>query len=138
MMASLGCGGTMLKKKVLEFALKNWKAILIVILLLVVVLKTRYDYHLMEDAYQTQIESSQAQIEGLKEIHKKEIEEKKMLMESFLISIAALEEDYERTLAELEKERAKKAQEYARKFSEDKEALITDIETTLGLDYVSP
>ena len=64
--------------------------------------------------------------------------QKKLLMESFLISIAALEEDYERTLAELEKERAKKAQEYARKFSEDKEALITDIETTLGLDYVSP
>ena len=128
----------MLKKKILEFALKNWKAILIVVLLLVVVLKTRYDYHLMEDAYQTQIESSQAQIEGLKEIHKKEIEEKQLLMESFLISIAALEEDYERTLADLEQERAKKAREYARKFSEDKEALITDIKTTLGLDYVSP
>jgi len=128
----------MIKQKVLEFALNNWKAILIILLLLVVVLKTRYDYHLMEDAYQTQIESSQAQIEGLKEIHKKEIEEKKLLMESFLISIAALEEDYERTLADLEKERAKKAREYARKFSEDKEALITDIETTLGLDYVSP
>ena len=80
-MASLDCGGTMLKKKIAEFVFKNWKAILIVLLLLVVVLKTRYDYHLMQSAYQTQIESSQAQIEGLKEIHKKEIEEKQLLME---------------------------------------------------------
>jgi uncharacterized protein YsxB (DUF464 family) len=138
LMPSLDCGGRMLKKKILEFALKNWKAILIVLLLLVMVLKTRYDYNLMQSAYQTQIESSQAQIEGLKEIHKKEIEEKQLLMESFLISIAALEEDYERTMADLEEERARKTREYARKFSEDKEGLITDIETTLGLEYVSP
>jgi len=128
----------MLKKKILEFALTNWKAILIVLLLLVVVLKTRYDYHLMENAYQTQVQSSQAQIEGLKEIHKQEIEEKQLLMESFLESMAAIEEDYERTLAELEVEHNKKTREYARKFTEDKEGLIKDIETTLGLEYVSP
>ena len=138
MMASLGCGGTMLKKKILEFALKNWKAILIVLLLLVVVLKTRYDYHMMENAYQTQIESSKAQIEGLKEIHKQAIQEKQLLMESFLESMANIEEDYERTLAELEAERNKKTREYARKFTEDKKGLIKDIETTLGIEYVAP
>ena len=138
MMASLGCGGIMLKKKAIEFALKNWKAILIVLLLLVVVLKTRYDYHLMQSAYTTMIESNEAQIEGLKEIHKQEIEEKQLLMESFLESMANIEEDYEHTLSELEEERAKKTQEYARKFSEDKEGLIKDIETTLGFEYVVP
>ena len=128
----------MIKKRILEFALKNWKAILIVLLLLVVVLKTRYDYHLMENAYQTQIESSEAQIEGLKEIHKEELQEKTLLMESFLESLANIEEDYERTLAELEKERAKKTREYARKFSEDKKGLVKDIETTFGFEYVAP
>ena len=128
----------MLKKKILEFALTNWKAILIVLLLLVVVLKTRYDYHMMENAYQTRIESTEAQVEGLKEIHKKEIEEKQLLMESFLESLATIEEDYERTLAELEVERNKKTREYARKFTEDKEGLIKDIETTLGFEYVAP
>ena len=137
-MASLDCGGIMIKKKILEFALKNWKAILIVLLLLVVVLKTRYDYHMMENAYQTQIESSKAQIEGLKEIHKQEIQEKQLLMESFLESMANIEEDYERTLAELEAERNKKTREYARKFTEDKKGLIKDIETTLGIEYMAP
>jgi uncharacterized protein YsxB (DUF464 family) len=128
----------MLKKKILEFALKNWKLIAIALLAAVIVLKTRYDYHLMESAYTTMVESNEAQIEGLKEIHKKEIEEKQLLMESFLESIANIEEDYERTLAELEVERNKKTREYARKFTEDKQGLIKDIETTLGFEYVAP
>ena len=136
MMASLDCGGTMLKKKILEFALKNWKIIAIALLAAVIVLKTRYDYHLMESAYTTMIESNEAQIEGLKEIHKREIEEKQLLMESFLESMANIEEDYERTLLELEAEHQKKSREYVRKFSEDKNALIKDIETTLGIEYV--
>jgi uncharacterized protein YdiU (UPF0061 family) len=137
-MASLDCGGTMLKQKVLEFALKHWKIIAIALLAAIIVLKTRYDYHLMESAYTTMVESNEAQIQGLKEIHKKEIEEKQLLMESFLESMANIEEDYERTLAELEKERSKKTKEYTRKFSEDKEGLIKDIELTLGIDYVAP
>lgn len=138
MTASLDCGGTMIKKKILELALKNWKVIAIVLLAAVVVLKTRYDYHLMESAYTTMVESNEAQIEGLKEIHKKEIEEKRLLMESFLESMANIEEDYERTSAELEVERNKKTREYARKFTEDKQGLIKDIETTLGFEYVAP
>ena len=138
MMVSLDCGGIMLKKKILEFALKNWKAILIVLLLLVVVLKTRYDYHLMESAYQTRIESTEAQIEGLIGIHEQEMHEKQLLMESYLEELASLEKEYEVTLQELDEERERKTREYSRKFSEDKEGLIKDIETTLGLEYVSP
>tara|TARA_Y100000310_G_scaffold331352_1_gene404746 strand:+ start:1469 stop:1855 length:387 start_codon:yes stop_codon:yes gene_type:complete len=128
----------MIKKHILEFALKHWKAILIVLLAAVVILKTRYDYHLMESAYATQLESTAAQIEGLKEIHQQELEEKQLLMESYLESIAVIEEDYETTLRQLEKERQKKTGEYARKFSEDKEGLIKDIEITLGFEYVAP
>ena len=138
MMASLGCGGIMLKKKAIEFALKNWKAILIVLLLLTVVLKTRYDYHLMEDAYQTRIDSTEAQIEGLKDIHEQEMRDKQLLMESYLEEIASLEREYEITLKELDEEQGRKTREYGRKFSEHKEGLINDIETTLGLKYVSP
>tara|TARA_R110001583_G_scaffold65050_1_gene188068 strand:- start:65 stop:451 length:387 start_codon:yes stop_codon:yes gene_type:complete len=128
----------MLKKKILEFALKNWKAILIVLLLLVIILKTRYDYHLMENAYQTRIESTEAQIEGLIDIHEQEMHEKQLLMESYLEELASLEREYEVTLQELDEERERKTRGYVRKFSEDKEGLINDIETTLGLKYVSP
>ena len=137
-MASLDCEDIMIKKKVLEFALKNWKAILIVALLLVMVLKTRYDYHLMESAYTTMIESNKEQLQGLRNIHEQEMHEKQLLMESYLEELASLEREYEVTLQELDEERERKTKEYARKFSEDKEGLIDDIETTLGLKYVSP
>ena len=126
----------MIKQKILEFALQNWKAILIVLLLAVIALKNSRDYKLMQTAYEPQIESHEAQIEGLKEIHKREIEEKQLLMESFLESIAAIEEEYEEAREELEKERSKKKTEYKRKFRHDKQALIKDIDTKFGIEYV--
>jgi capsular polysaccharide biosynthesis protein len=128
----------MLKKKALEFVLKNWKTILIVALLLVVVLKTRYDYHLMESAYTTMIESNKEQLQGLRSIHEQETREKQLLMESYLEEIASLEREYETTLKELDEKQERKTKEYSRKFSDDKEGLISDIEATLGLKYVSP
>jgi len=126
----------MIKEKILEFILKNWKAILIVLLLAVIALKNSRDYKLMQIAYETQVESHEAQIEGLKEIHKREIEEKTLLMESFLESIAAIEEEYEKAQEELEILREKKNNEYKRKFRHDKQALIKDIETKFGIEYV--
>ena len=126
----------MIKEKILEFALKNWKAILIVLLLAVIALKNSRDYKLMQTAYETQMESHEAQIEGLKEIHKREIQEKQLLMESFLESIAAIEEEYEKAQEELDILREKKNNEYKRKFRHDKEALIKDIETKFGIEYV--
>ena len=105
----------MVKAKMLNFALKNWKAILIVLLSAVVALKSRYDYHLMQKAYETQSESIQAQIEGLKEIHKKELREKQKLMESHLESIAAIEEDYEDALDMIDELREDKKGKYKNK-----------------------
>ena len=125
----------MIKQKILEFVLKNWKAILIVFLLGVIALKNSRDYKLMQIAYETQIESHEAQIDGLKEIHKREIEEKQALMESFLESISKIEEEYEKAQEELEDLRKKKNDEYERKFRYDKEALIKDIETKFGIEY---
>ena len=135
-MASVDCEVTMIKKQLLEFALKNWKAILIVLLSLVVAMKSRYDYSLMQKAYETQNESHQAQIDGLKEIHKKEIREKQLLMESHLESIAAIEEDYEDALDMIDQLRADKKGEYKNKFNQDREQLIKDIEQKFGIEYV--
>jgi len=126
----------MLKKQIAEFAVKNWKVIAIVLLAAVIVLKTRYDYHLMQSAYTTMIESSEAQIQGLKEIHKREIEEKQLLMESYLKSLAAVEEEYENSLEMIDRLREDKKGEYRNKFNQDREQLIKDIEETFGIEYV--
>ena len=135
-MVSPDCGGTMLKKKILQFSLKNWKVIAIVALAAIVALKTRYDYHLMESAYTAMIESNEAQIKGLKEIHKQELEEKRILMENYMESIAAIEEDYEAALEMIDQIREDKKGKYVNKFNQDREQLIKDIEETFGIQYV--
>ena len=126
----------MTKKVILEFVLKNWKGILLIILLIVVAMKTRRDYNLMQKAYETQAQSHQAQIEGLKEIHKQEIREKQKLMESHLETIAKIEEDYEEALKMIEQMREDKRSQYRNKFNNDKEQLIKDIEEKFGIQYV--
>lgn len=126
----------MTKKAILEFVLKNWKAILIVVLSLVVAAKSRYDYNLMQKAYQTQTDSVKAQIEGLKEIHKQELRAKQRLMENHLESIAVIEEDYEDALQMIDELRRDKKGEYKNKFNRDREQLIKDIEEKFGIEYV--
>ena len=126
----------MVKKQVLDFVIKNWKMILIASLLFAFALKNKRDYGLMQKAYQTQLESHQAQIEGLKEIHKQEIREKQKLMESHLESIAAIEEDYENALEMINELREDKVGKYRNKFNSDREQLIKDIEQKFGIEYV--
>ncbi len=135
-MALLDCEAIMIKKQIIQFALKNWKAILIVVLSAVIAMKSRYDYGLMQKAYETQADSHQAQIEGLKEIHKQEIREKQKLMESHLESIAAIEQDYENALEMIEQLREDKAGKYRNRFNNDREQLIRDIEARFGIEYV--
>lgn len=125
----------MIKKQILEFALKNWKAILIVLLFAVVAMKNRRDYALMQKAYETQADSHKAQIDGLKEIHKQEIREKQKLMEEHMESIAAIEEEYEDALEMIEQLRNDKKGEYRNKFNQDREQLIIDIEKRFGIQY---
>jgi len=126
----------MVKAKILSFVLKNWKMIAIVLLSAVITLKSKYDYHLMQKAYDSQTESAKAQIEGLKEIHKQEIRKKQILMEEHMESIAAIEEDYEDALEMISQLREDKKGQYNNKFNQDREQLIKDIETKFGIEYV--
>jgi hypothetical protein len=125
----------MIKKQILEFALKNWKAILIVLLFAVIAMKNQRDYALMQKAYETQVDSHKAQIEGLKEIHKQEIRAKQKLMEEHMESIAAIEEDYENALDMIEQLREDKKGQYRNKFNQDREQLVKDIEKRFGIQY---
>ena len=126
----------MIKAKVFDFVLKNWKVLLILALAAVVALKSKHDYHLMQQAYETQSDSHQAQIEGLKEIHKQEIREKQKLMENHMESIAAIEEEYEDALQMIEELREDKKGKYRNKFNSDREQLIKDLEENFGIQYV--
>ena len=62
---------------VLTFVKRNWKEITIIVLLLAVIGKMRYDYKQLENTYEASQQSLQNQIDGLQEIHAEELQKKK-------------------------------------------------------------
>ena len=121
---------------ILQFAKKNWKEILIVICLLLVIGKMRYDYNQLESAYVTTQESLQNQIAGLQEIHKKELAKREQALQEYEQQLNDIEERYEMNQEELVTLKAQKKKKYVKKFSEEPEMIVTEIEALFGFEYV--
>jgi predicted protein tyrosine phosphatase len=121
---------------ILQFAKKYWKEILIVICLLLVIGKMRYDYNQLESAYTTTQESLQNQIAGLQEIHKKELEKREQALREYEQQLNDIEERYEMNQEELVILKAQKKKKYVKKFSEEPEMIVTEIESLFGFEYV--
>jgi len=121
---------------ILQFAKKNWKEILIVICLLLVIGKMRYDYNQLESAYVTTQESLQNQIAGLQEIHKKELAKREQALQEYEQQLNDIEERYEMNQEELVTLKAQKKKKYIKKFSEEPEVIVTEIEALFGFEYV--
>ena len=121
---------------ILQFARKNWKEILIVICLLLVIGKMRYDYNQLESAYITTQESLQNQIAGLQEIHKEELEKREEALREYEEQLVDIEERYEMNKEELGELKRKKQKEFIKDFVDDPRGLIEEIESIFGFDYV--
>jgi len=128
--------------KVIGLAKKNWKEIAIIILLLTVIGKMRYDYKQLEIAYETSQESLQNQIEGLQAIHAEELQKKEDALHVYRESMATLEREYlkekenikvitEEKIVEIEIEIDNRKQ-----FTENKQELADKIEDAFGFQYV--
>lgn len=128
--------------KILVFAKKNWKEIAIIVLLLVVIGKMRYDYKQLESTYKTSQESLQNQIEGLQAIHTEELQKKEDALRVYRESMATLEREYirekenikvitEEKIVEIETEIDNRKQ-----FTENKQELADKVEDTFGFQYV--
>ena len=120
----------------LQFTRKNWKELLIVFCLLLVMGKMRYDYNQLESAYITTQESLQNQIAGLQEIHKKELEEREKALREYEEQLTDIEKRYEMDKEELDELKRKKQKEFTKDFVDDPRSLIEEIESIFGFDYV--
>ena len=97
---------------ILQFAKKNWKEILIVFCLLLVIGKMRYDYGQLESAYITTQESLQNQIEGLQEIHKRELEKREEALREYEEQLYEIKKRHEMDKDELDGLKRKKQKEF--------------------------
>jgi hypothetical protein len=123
-------------EKALPFVIKHWKLILIVALSVALFLKMRADYKAMETAYEARLESSEAQLEGLKEIHKVQMREMEVLMDAMLADLERLEEERDRARADLEERHEERVDEIEREWREHPEGVAEQIEGVFGFEYV--
>jgi len=128
--------------KVLGFIKKNWKEITIIILLLTVIGKMRYDYRQLENTYETSQQSLQNQIDGLQEIHAEELEKKEHALQQYRDALDLLERQYEEERENVKvvvEERVVEIEttiDNRKQFTENKEELAEQITDTFGFQYV--
>jgi len=124
------------RQMAIQFLLKNWKGIIIVLLGLTVMGKMRYDYKQMQAAYEASEQSLQAQLAGLQEIHKKQLADMEASLEIYKDTIEQVERDYQESQHELLEVIESRREEFGRQFSEDPEELSETIMLMYGFDYV--
>lgn len=124
------------KSKVLDFVIKHWREIALVILALIVIGKMRYDYRQLEMAYEASQKSLQEQIEGLQEIHKKEIEQREEALKDYREMMAELELKLLERQKEIEEDREEARERHIYEFTHDKESLAKYLEEEFGIVYV--
>ena len=118
----------------LVFILKHWKEILIIVLAALVVGKYRSDYKQLESTYEAQQASLEAQIDGLKNIHERELVRRADALEDYKGALAELERNYLESQLELERSKREYREKYIEDFSENEDALIEEIEETYGFE----
>ena len=122
--------------KILQFCLKHWKEIAVVVSLLAVSIKTRMDYHALNKAYEISQEETKERIEALQYIHSEELARRDYAIEQYKDSLEELTETFEKSQRDLEEERQKKTKQFEQQFSQDKEALASEIINTFNFEYM--
>jgi len=119
-----------------RFLQENWKEVLVISCLLMVMLKMRTDYNRLEEVHETMRTSLQDQIAGLQDIHDEELRQRDAALRTYKEELEKLQRSYEVNLETIRSERDRKYQEYLHDFIKDPEQLAKDIEELFGFEYV--
>ena len=91
-----------------RFLKRNWKEVLIVVCLLMVMGKMRADYNRLEEVHETMRTSLQDQITGLQEIHDEELRQRDAALRTYKEELEKLQRNYEVNLETIRSERESK------------------------------
>lgn len=119
-----------------KFALKNWREILVIFSLVLVVIKTQMDYRALNKAYEVSREEMKLQIDSLRDIHAEELRQREQALESYRETIDKIEKNYLQSQEELQDQKEKQTTRYVEQFSQDKEALSNEIIDAYGFEFV--
>ena len=126
----------MIKQKLLQFAFKNWRELLVIFCLSLIAIKTQMDYRALSKAYEASQEEMRLQISSLRGIHAEEIRQREEALQSYRAAMDRIQQNYLESVAELEKQKEEATAKHIRQFSQDKGALGNEIVNTYGFELV--
>ena len=103
-----------------------------VLLSLGIIGKMRYDYKQLQRAYEVTEDSLKAQIDGLKDIHQRELDRRDEALKNYRDALIELEKNYMDSQAGLERERRTYKDARVKDFKTNPESLSRDIEEAFG------
>lgn len=124
-----------LKKVLLNFVITRWKEILIILLLLVVNAKSRYDVINTISAYEVSEQSLKNQLEEMKSLHDQELKKRDKALNDYLARIEELDSKHKQELEEIQKSSKEKRKAYIKNYSEQQESIKKVFEEEYGIVY---
>ena len=124
-----------LKKILLNFVITRWKEILIILLLLVVNAKSRYDISNTISAYEVSEQSLKNQLEEMKSLHDQELKKRDKALNDYLARIEELDSKHKQELEEIQKSSKEKRKAYIKNYSEQQESIKKVFEEEYGIVY---
>lgn len=125
-----------MKKVILQFLLRHWKEILLVAFSCAIFFKMQSDMNELQKAYDTARESYKQQIEGMQDIHDKELQEREKALQAYREALVLLEKQYEEEKARIDERTEERREDLEESHSERPQEVIEEIIEQFGFEYV--
>jgi len=125
-----------MQKAILQFLVKHWKEILLILLSAGIFFKMQSDMNELQKAYDAAKESYEKQIVGLQEIHERELKEREAALETYRNALEVLEREYRADLRRIEENTEKERETFEESHTERPTEIIQEIEQQFGFEYV--
>lgn len=125
-----------MRQQILNFLLKNWKEITLVILLFVVFAKNYQDTKSIVDAHKITQNSLEQQIKDLKQSHETELRLRDEALERYWKEMEDLQRRYDEKQKEIDRLTEEQKEAIIREFENDRQKIIDRFVNTYGIRYV--
>jgi len=125
-----------IKKTALQFLLKHWKEVLLVLLSVIIFFKMQSDMNELQKAYETAKQSYEQQIQGMQDIHDKELKKREEALRTYREALELLERQYREEQDRIEERTEERRESLEESHSERPQDVIDEIISQFGFEYV--
>ncbi len=120
----------------LKYVKRNWKELLIVVLLSFFYIKGRMDYNSLFNMHQETVAGYETRIEQLNQAHEERLRKKDEAIEKYIQRVEDIRNEYDAQKGQIEVRRETQEEEIRQILQEKPEELINNIESRFNFKYV--